>query len=609
MASALVRRGGMVAVAAAALLGLALLLLPWLASTRLVRDRIAVELGAWSGYRVDIGAPPDIEVWPSFRAVVPAVTLSRWGASDKPPVIEAERIELDLSPWAALRGEVEFSNVRLIRPTLRVDRLDASRYAPEWPAGGRLAAAVEKARRIVAENATAPALEDMPEDAFGRLSFEDGRVVSPSASGEDVIVTDLDGEIAWLNLDTGLTATAKGIWRNEAVQLEMASPRPLLLIAGGQAPLTFSVTSAPATASFDGVAEFGENGFFSGQAKFAAPSMRRVLDWWETAVTPGTGMGSVTISSQVSGNAQRIKFEDAEIALDDNPGTGALELAFQQQKVPVISGSIAFQSLDLRAFLSAFTPLVPEAETSEEAIDGSFASLVNLDLRLSAARAIAGSIELTDLSASTQVLGDLAAFDVSGARAFGGDLQASIRFDRSADGTMVETRLLASDIDGEALGAAAGLTRMVPAGKATVSLILKGPGATWSSMLSRADGSLSVNFGQGTLRGFDLAAFEKRLADGGFFSLAETADGNLKIDAAEIKAVIKDGLARLDKAEARSGAQKIEMSGVVPVVPGGLALRGQISADDAQPADQLRFFVGGSWSAPYISPAYARPMQ
>lgn len=598
----------MVAVAAAALLAVGLLLLPWLASTQLVRDRIAVELGDWSGYRVEIGAPPEIEVWPSFRAVVPAVTMSRWGATDKPPVLTAERLELDLSPLAALRGEVVFSNVRLIRPTLRVDRLEASRYAPEWPEGGRFAGAVEKARRIVAENATEPALQDLPRDPFGRLSFEDGRVVS--GTGDDVVVTDLDGEIAWLMLDGALSATAKGIWRGEAVEIELASPHPLLLMAGGQAPLTLSVASTPATASFDGIADFSANGFFSGQARFEAPSMRRVLDWWETAVTPGTTMGAVTIASKVSGDAQRIKFEDAAIALDENPGVGALELSLQE-KVPVISGTIAFQSLDLRAFFSAFTPLVPEAETSDEAIDGSFADIVNLDLRLSAARAVAGSIELTDLAASTQVKGDLAAFDVSGAHAFGGDVQASIRFDRSAEGTMVETRLLASDVDGEALGSAAGLTRMVPAGKGTISLILKGTGATWPSMLSGAGGSLSVSFGPGVLRGFDMAGFEKRLSEGGFFSLAETAQGDLSIDSAEIKAVIKDGLARLDKAEARSGNRKIQIAGVAPVVPGGLALRARIFTEDesAEPPEPLRFFVGGSWSAPLISPAHARPME
>ena len=33
---------------------------PYVASTRIVRDRIAFEIGAWSGYRVEIGAPPTI---------------------------------------------------------------------------------------------------------------------------------------------------------------------------------------------------------------------------------------------------------------------------------------------------------------------------------------------------------------------------------------------------------------------------------------------------------------------------------------------------------------------------------------------------------------------
>jgi AsmA protein len=597
----------MVAIAAVVLFVLALLLLPWLASTQLVRDRIAVELSAWTGYRVEIGAPPNIEIWPTFRATLPSVTFSRWGATQKPPVISVEQLDADLSAWAALRGEVVFSKVELLRPTLRVDRLEARRYAPEWPAGGRLASAVEAARRIVTENAAEPAVDNLPTGPLGMLSIEDGRVVSGSPDNEEVIVTDLDGEVTWMTLDGPASAQATGIWRGESVTLEIASPRPLLLVAGGQAPLTVSVTSAPASASFDGTADFREQGFFNGQAKFSAPSMRRALDWWEATRTPATTLGSVTISSEVSGNAQRIKFEDAEIALADNPGEGAIELSLQGD-VPAISGTLAFQALDLRSFLTAFTPLVPSAQTSDEAIDGSFAGLVTLDLRLSAARATAGSIELTDLAASTQVRGGLAAFDISGANAFGGDLQASIRFDRNTEGTMVETRMLASDIDGEALSAAAGLTRVVPAGKGTVSLILKGPGATWRSMLSRADGSFSATFGQGRLRGVDLAGFEKRMAEGGFFALGDVSEGEMPIEAADIKAVIKDGVARLDKAEARSGTRKIVVAGIVPIGTGGLALTGLVSPEEgAAVSAPLRFFIGGSWDAPFVSPAYPRP--
>ena len=125
MPSSWMRRG----VWAAALVGLVAILvfvaLPFIASTRIVRDRIAWEMSAWSGYRVTIAGAPQIEVWPQFRAILTQVALSKWTDASEQPVIEAERIEVGLSAMAALRGDVVFSSARLIRPTIRVERTAA----------------------------------------------------------------------------------------------------------------------------------------------------------------------------------------------------------------------------------------------------------------------------------------------------------------------------------------------------------------------------------------------------------------------------------------------------------------------------------------------------
>ncbi|MDP1092430.1 hypothetical protein Q6316_29750, partial [Klebsiella pneumoniae] len=73
-----------------------------------------------------------------------------------------------------------------------------------------------------------------------------------------------------------------------------------------------------------------------------------------------------------------------------------------------------------------------------DAIDTSFADRFNLDLRLSAAHATAGPIQLTDMAGTAQVKNGLAVFDISDAGAFGGNIQASLRFDLRPEGTQVE---------------------------------------------------------------------------------------------------------------------------------------------------------------------------
>ncbi|RWG93573.1 AsmA family protein, partial [Mesorhizobium sp.] len=136
MRSSLIRRGVWVIGVAVLVIALAVAALPLIASTRIVRDRIAWELSAWSGFRVSIDGSPRIEVWPKFRAILSDVTLSQWTETDAPPVIEAERVEVDLSAMAAVQGDVQFSTARLVRPTIRVERKASGLYLPPLPTGG-----------------------------------------------------------------------------------------------------------------------------------------------------------------------------------------------------------------------------------------------------------------------------------------------------------------------------------------------------------------------------------------------------------------------------------------------------------------------------------------
>ena len=600
---------------------LAFAALPYIASTRIVRDRIAWEMSAWSGFRVAIDGTPQIEVWPKFRAILTDVKLSKWTETDAPPVLQAERVEIDLSALAALRGDVVFQATHFIRPTFRLDRLPNGLFTLPIPTGGRIARSVDTARSIVNANPTKPDVGKLPSDPFGALDVRDGRVIG-SADGKDVeILTGLNGQANWsaLNADASLSAT--GIWRGESIKVEMSSAAPLLLLAGGTSAVSASFKAAPANFSFDGNAGLAQNAFFDGQAQFNTPSLRRALEWLGANPAFAGTIGAVSVTSKVSGETGRVKFTGTKLALDKNPGVGALDLTFADA-LPVLSGTLAFDTLDLRSFLSAFTPIGSSRGQVPDEIDANFASRFNLDLRLSAAHATAGATQLADVAATAQVKNGLAVFDISDATAFGGNIQSSLRFDRKPDGTQVEMRLLASDVDGAQFGAAAGMKRLVPTGTGTVSIILKGPGKTWDSIMDNADGSISANFGQGTLTGLNLPSFLKRCKQGGFFPLDEVSDGTLAIDGAELKANISNGVARIDKAEAKSAKNRIWVSGIVPYAGGGLALSGGISqpatapaatqqpADGAQPADappatpgnQVSFFVGGSWTTPFVSP-------
>ncbi len=364
MPSPLIRRGVWAIGTAVIVIALIVAALPLIASTRIVRDRIAWEMSAWSGFRVAIEGSPRIEVWPNFRAILTDVTLSQWTDTDAPPVVEAERVEVDLSAMAALRGDVVFSTARLVRPTIRVQRMATGLFLPAVPTGGRIARSIDTARGVVNADPAKPDLDKLPADTFGTVEFRDGRMVA-SVGGKDVeVLSSLTGQATWAAMNSNATLSATGIWRGESVALDVASPKPLVLFAGGTAPLTLSFKAAPATFSFDGTASMSENAYFDGQAKFSAPSLRA-----------GSGMGA---GRHRSGRRYRLRQH-----FEQGHGDGRARQVRQHRDLPgqqsgdggagplarrgttVISGTLAFDTLDLRSFLSAFTPLAPTAGTGQ----------------------------------------------------------------------------------------------------------------------------------------------------------------------------------------------------------------------------------------------------
>ncbi|MDH4986049.1 AsmA family protein [Aminobacter anthyllidis] len=589
---------------------------PFIASTQIVKDRIAFEMSAWSGFRVSIEGTPDIEIWPVFRATLTDVTLTDWDDEQGSPVIEAERVEIELSALSALSGNVDFSDAHFIRPTLRLKRLADGGVEMPHSSGGRLSRAIERARATVASNPVEPDLSALPADEFGAVEFIDGRVVAVSDEGEDELLSDLTGKASLPALNKAGKLTATGVWHGEQVALELSSPSPLMLFAGGTAPIVASLKSAPLEASFDGTIDMGPDAHIDGQAKVVSPSFRRMLEWSRPGILPGSPVGSISLASKVTGNLSRLKIENAQVTLDGNPGMGILDLSLDGA-VPSISGTLAFDTLDLMTFASSFASIAPSTNAGTADIDTSFSDRINLDLRLSATKATAGSIALAEVAATAQVKGGLAAFDISDAEAFGGNVQASIRFDRKPGGNQAEMRLLASDIDGGAFGTAAGMSHIVPIGRGTVSVILQGPGSNWNTLLENANGSVAATFGVGAIAGLDLQAFMKRAAERGFFSLDEVSGGTLPVDGVELKATISNGVAKIDKAEARTPTSRIWLTGIVPYVGRGLALSGAIEAREVTASTSTTtspvtpavpptaFFVGGSWSAPFISPLVA----
>ncbi|MEZ5782605.1 MAG: AsmA-like C-terminal region-containing protein [Rhizobiaceae bacterium] len=571
--------------------------LPFIASTRIVKERIAFELSVWSGYQVSIQSDPEIRLFP-LRAVLNGVRLTEWTGDGK-PVLEADEFVMNLSPTSALMGDIYFSKVRLVKPTLWVEPYASGLYLPRLPGAGRMANAVKDAQVLTASNPDDPDLSTLGGDPFGTVEFFDGRILDAVDGSE--IVNALEGIVTWPRLDRGGALKASGAWRGERVIVEFSSNEPMLLLAGGTANLHFAFAGAPGNATFDGRVNLSAQPFFDGEAAFATSSLRQTLEWSRADIASTPDLSAVSISGRVQGGQNRIKLENLQLVLDGSSGSGAMELQLGQSR-PSLSGTLAFQRINLGSIMSALSPVGGENGTT---LDTTFTERLNLDLRLSSTEATAGPIAMTEVAATAQIRDGLAVFDISDARAFDGSLQAGLRFDITASGVEMGTSVRATDIDGGALGSTLGLTRAVPSSRGSFSLMLKGPVERWDHVSDGLEGTFSANFGKGTLVGVDLPAFLKRTSDGGFFSLEDVSQGTLPLDRLDLQTTITRNLVHVDRAELVSGQHRVQLSGLVSYIGGGLALSGSVAtaaADSGQAAPGARFFVGGSLSEPFISP-------
>ena len=457
MPSVTVRRSIWALAAAIALAGAVFVATPYVASTRIVRDRIAAEIGAWSGYKVDIGAPPAIEVWPRLRTVLTNVTFSDRNAPAAGAIGKVERMEIELSPLAAMRGDAVFKAARLVRPSLTL-RSDAKGSLTGILAGkGRIAEALERTRAALAED---PQSTGLPAQPFGSVQVTEGQVLLARDGKAEPLVTNIEANLTWPALDAGGTLAGRGEWRGEAVSVGLQSPAPLMLLAGGTAPLKVTVESVPLSAAFDGIARLDGTPFLDGKASFAAASLERLAGWTGADLGGWQALRAIALSATVLGDARRMKLDQAELQLDGDRASGAVELNFAKE-TPSISGSLAFERLRLDGLLAALLPLAQKPSSPSEASR----HRVLLDLRLSAGQASLGGFDLSDAAATVKVQDDSAAFDILDATAFEGEFRGGLRMTGGAGGTVTEVSAAASNVNGGAFGSAMGMTLLVPNGR------------------------------------------------------------------------------------------------------------------------------------------------
>lgn len=572
---------------------------PFLIQTETVDREIERTLEAWTGADVEIGQAAEFAFWP-----YPQVTLGNVRIvtlADRSELAHIEAISASFDLFGAVRGKPVFSDFDLMRPTIRVG-WDADGVF-NWRHSGWLMQAID-ATKSAPEGQAIP---ELPEERIGTINVVDGVIeVAQDDGAAPFRISDINGNIDWPALRRPLDLTLSGIVNGEMSRWTFDCNQPLALLAGHNATVRTNLAADPTTVNFEGIANLSANAFVAGNMTLSTPSLGHLLAWQGKDIPSVGNLGHINAEAKVTTAGYTAKLENLKLTLDNAQATGVLDVNMPPDGLPQVGGTLAFDRIDLRAFLSAFSPL-PGADQAAGGIDTAFIHQFGMDLRLSAKSADFAPFSLQDLAAGIRIENGRASFDIGDSQFMDGRMTGRIALTEQGFRGGGRLQMSLSNVDIGAIVNTLALPGPLPAGRGSADFELSTDRPLWATTASDMSGQFRLAMGPGTLTHFNRRAFEEQAGKNAFFNFSEASDGSFDFVRADVEAKLDRGLAELTKAQIEGNEKLLTLSGMIPYRSGSVALAGTLA--DRPQADAaavvtpaISFFVGGSWPEPVISP-------
>lgn len=575
---------------------------PFLIQTDTVSREVERTLEAWTGADVQIGREAEFSYWPYPRVTLGNVRMvTRQGTDAPTELAHIETVSASFDLFGAVRGKPVFSDFDLLRPTIHLTWNAEGVF--NWHHSGWLMQAIDA-------TASAPegqAIPELPAERIGAINVVDGAVeVTREGEPASYRISDINGDIDWPALRRPLDLTLSGIVNGEMTRWVLYCDQPLALLAGHNAAVRTTISADPASVNFEGIANLSANAFAAGNMTLSTPSLGHLLLWQGKDIPSVDNLGHVTAEAKVTTAGYSAKLENLKLTLDNAQATGVLDVAMPPDGPPQVGGTLAFDRIDLRALLSAFSPL-PGTDPNATGIDTAFLHQFGMDVRLSAKTAEFAPFSLQGLAAGIRIENGRASFDVGDSQLMDGRMTGRIALNEQGFRGGGRLQMSLSNVDIGAIVSTLALPGPLPAGRGSADFELSTDRPLWATTASDMSGHFRLRMGQGTLTHFNRQAFAERAARNAFFNIAEVSDGSFDFVRADVDARLDRGLAELTKAEIEGSDKVLTLSGMIPYRSGSVALAGTLA--DRQTAETATgvnpaasFFVGGSWPEPVISP-------
>jgi AsmA protein len=579
-----------------------LMVLPFVVSSENIKQQLAQRIQELTASKITYQGEPILTFSPYLGVELLNVVMAGTRSGDKNiDLLRIEKLRFELKIIPLLLGKTRFSNFKMIRPRINLP-------IQEYTAAG-LNKALERQQEVLLDTNELKADKPLETDdsisdiKLGQFEIIDGIVETETQdTGSTYRLSNLHAVVDWPSLASSWKITGQGIWRGEAFEFSNEVEKPLVFFTSGKSGLNVEFKSPALSASFHGRAAMLSDIQLFGDASISTPSIPRLYELlFENLPADIPSLGNFLVKGKVSANIREIQFDESIVELGTNKATGNLIARRSKQAKPKISGTLAFNSLDVTPFIEMFSGKRPVEGNSNTSLADT--NPFDYDIRFSAQDYKFQENNFGTLATTIMLTKKEWAIDIGEADFFDGMIIGTISSKFVKNTREIELRGNLHDVSMGKITRELYGGEFVTTGIADVKFSLKAPGNAYLGNFREYFGSMKVTLSDGQIEGVDLVkAIPALIKNNGFVTIdeikGETPFNNLALDM-----VIYNGVGWITKGNATSDKNEFRISGKADLVRGSLAIYTDISqkASAGKSVQQARIFIGGTVKNPLVT--------
>jgi AsmA protein len=516
-----------------------LLVVPFLLPTETYKGQIVERVKSATGRDLALNGPISLSILPSFALTVSDVAFGNAPGASAKNMATFGKLQLQVQPIALLSGRLVIDSFVLVDPVIALETDKQGR--PNWlfatAGAGPISApsrpaAPAKPAPAPAAGAPPPAKGGSPLDEVhlgdvrlvnGTITYQDDR------TGQKQRLDKINAKLALPDLASPMQMSGNADWNGKTVSVALDLAQPRQFLSGAKTAVTVNLTAPALKFDFKGTAASAAEVALDGDTALDISSLRELATWTGGSLPPTSGgLATLKIGGKLALAGARVKFTDAEIALDTIKAKGDLAVDASGQK-PVLNGKLDVDKLDLNPYLPpsqpaavaakpAAAPGVPTpapatapaqavggAGWSDQPIDVSGLKAANADFALTVGGIVFKKITIGKSALTLQLKDSKLAADLTQMELYQGAGKGGVRLDGAAvvpafegnfDLTKVEAQPILRDVmDFDRLS-----------GNANGNVAVTAHGRSQRELIGNLNGKGALSFLNGAVKGINIGA-------------------------------------------------------------------------------------------------------